>query len=165
MLSFLIGYGKVPPMKILSIGLFLFPASLALAAAPVDCSVVGSEDGILHVSVGPTDLEGQIAAYTTIQTGSSAQSTLVRVSNGSVDDERIYLFESNDSRSDSSTRPAFDLEPAPFLYFLEHAGSRNEAYIVRYSRCQPQPGLKDCSSEGLRARGVSGRAECTIRGK
>jgi hypothetical protein len=145
-------------MKILTLVLSLFPASLALAETSIDCNVVGSDDGIIHVSVEPTELEGQIAAYTTLQDaapqkGSVNQRTLIRASNGSVYDERIYLYEVRDANQETS------------IYFLERAGARDDASIVRYTPCAPQPVVSDCSAQGLRAPRFAGRAECTVSGK
>ncbi len=122
-------------------------------AGAFECEVSDSPVGITHLSIAETDLEGQIQAITRWRLDSEVRmpQETFRSSNGSLDDDRIYLYEGHFA--------AFGRN----VLFLENARSE-KARIGRYSICQPGAGVKNCSREGIRFEGDAGFAHCRVAG-
>ena len=126
-----------------------FLSVVPVYAESLECEVSDSPVGITHLSIGETDLEGQIQAITRWRLDSvvRAPQETYRSSNGSLDDDRIYLYEGYFAAFGHS------------VLFLENARS-GKARIGRYSICQPGAGVKNCSTEGLRFEGDEGAVRC-----
>ncbi len=118
-------------------------------AGALECEVADSPVGIIHLIIGETDLEGQIQAIARWRFDSEvrAPQETYRSSNGSLDDEKIYLYEGHFAAFGRS------------VLFLENARS-GKARIGRYSICRPGTGVKNCSTEGLRFEGDAGTVHC-----
>jgi|GEM_PF-6165892 len=124
--------------------------SLAGSSEALKCKVQNSADRIVEVQVQETDLEGQIAASTVIQKSSQSEETLTRVSNGSLMDQKIFLFETSQIGIGSVHR------------YLERNRKSGEFTISLYFQCDWINDEEHCPPGGgdLEYRGESGIVSC-----
>jgi hypothetical protein len=114
----------------------------------LECEVRKSADRILDIRVEATDLTGQIAAATTILNPDNTIQRIQLVSNGDVQDDQIYLFETDVPKVGTTFR------------YLEKIDG--QYFITQYFRCDSSLGSAYCrpNSDNLRYQGKSGQLSC-----
>ncbi|MBU6152875.1 MAG: hypothetical protein KGP28_01110 [Bdellovibrionales bacterium] len=129
----------------------LSSSSFAEPRQTLKCRVEKNVNQILSVEVEETDLEGQIAARILFSKKDGASEPILRVSNGSVSDFRIYLYETNEFGVGTTYR------------YLERNRKDGTYSISHYFQCDWVNHEEKCPpGADLEFRGSAGDAVCEI---
>ncbi len=134
-------------------GLFLLLSSVSQAGqgSRLKCVLENNRERILSIEISETDLEGQLVALTTVMKADHSEESIQRVSNGSLSDSKIYLFETGQVGVGTTSR------------YLERNRKTGTFSISHYFQCDWINHEETCSpGSDLEYRGSSGDAVCTL---
>jgi hypothetical protein len=142
------------PFFLLSLAIFLAASGSSFAGAgqTLKCAVGKGVDRIVSIEVGETDLEGQIVARTDFAgKDRAAGESIQRVSNGSITDHRIYLYETGEFGVGTTHR------------YLEKNRKNGTYSISHYFQCDWINHEETCSPGAeLEFRGTAADASCEL---
>lgn len=118
----------------------------------VRCQLDQNRDRIVSIEITETDLEGQLVAKTVLEKADHSEETIQRVSNGSLTDQKIYLYETSQIGIGSIHR------------YLERNRKTGMFSVSHYFQCDWINDEEHCPAGGgeLEYRGSSGDATCKL---
>jgi hypothetical protein len=120
----------------------------------VKCTLENNRDRIVSIEIEETDLEGQLVARTVVERADHSEETIQRVSNGSLSDSRIYLFETGQIGIGTTHR------------YLERSLKTGNYSVSHYFQCDWINDEEHCSpGADFEYRGSAGDASCKLLSK
>jgi len=118
--------------SLLVLSLLVSGSANAQKGEALKCAVAENEDRIQSVEVKSTDLEGQLSVRTVFESADHSDPVVQRVSNGSLSDSRIYLYETGKIGFGTTSR------------YLERSAS-GAYHLVYYFQCDFMNDEEHCS--------------------
>ncbi len=133
---------------------FGFEAFAGGSSSVLKCTLENNSDRIVSIEIEETDLEGQLVAGTVLETANHSEETIQRVSNGSLSDSKIYLYETGQIGVGTTHR------------YLERNRKTGNYSVSHYFQCDWINDEEHCSpGADFEYRGSVGDASCKLLAK
>jgi hypothetical protein len=121
------------------------------ARSVLECTLESNSDRIVSIEIEETDLEGQLVAGTVFESANHTKEVIQRVSNGSLSDSKIYLYETGQIGVGTTHR------------YLERNERKGKYSVSHYFQCDWINDEEHCSpGAGFEYRGSVGDASCKL---